>query len=68
LLLVGERTGNFETVLQAIADRHAAKFTTFVERVTKIVEPVLLLVVALIVGSIVVLMYMPVFDIASSIR
>jgi general secretion pathway protein F len=68
LLMVGERTGNFETVLQAIADRHADKFTAFVERVTKIVEPALLLIVALVVGSIIVLMYMPVFDIASSIR
>lgn len=68
LLLVGERTGNFETVLQSIADRHAANFTTFVERVTKVVEPLLLLFVALVVGGIVVLMYMPVFDIASSLR
>jgi general secretion pathway protein F len=68
LLQVGERTGNFDTVLQAIADRHAAAFATFVERVTKIVEPVLLLIVALAVGSIVVLMYMPVFDIATGIR
>jgi general secretion pathway protein F len=68
LLLVGERTGNFDTVLQAIADRHAGNFTTFVERVTRIVEPLLLLLVALVVGGIVVLMYMPVFDIASSLR
>jgi general secretion pathway protein F len=67
LLLVGERTGNFDTVLQAIADRHATNFTTFVERVTRIVEPLLLLIVALVVGGIVVLMYMPVFDIASSL-
>jgi general secretion pathway protein F len=67
LLAVGERTGNFERVLQTIAERHAGRFTTFVERATRIVEPVLLLLVALVVGGIVVMMYMPVFDIASSI-
>jgi len=68
LLAVGERTGNFDRVLQTIAERHAANFTTFIERATRIVEPLLLLIVALAVGSIVVMMYMPVFDIASSVR
>jgi len=68
LLAVGERTGNFDRVLQTIAERHAGNFTTFVERATRIVEPLLLLLVALVVGGIVVMMYMPVFDIASSIR
>jgi len=65
---VGERTGNFDRVLQTIAERHSARFTTFIERATRIVEPLLLLIVALVVGGIVVMMYMPVFDIASSIR
>jgi len=68
LLSVGERTGNFDRVLSTIAERHAANFTTFVERATRVVEPVLLLLVALVVGGIVVAMYMPVFDIASSVR
>jgi general secretion pathway protein F len=68
LLAVGERTGDFDRVLQTIADRHGGQFTLFVERATRIIEPVLLLVVALVVGSIVVMMYMPVFDIASSVR
>jgi general secretion pathway protein F len=68
LLSVGERTGNFDRVLQTIAERHAGKFNTFIERATRIVEPVLLLLVALVVGGIVVMMYMPVFDIAGSVR
>ena len=68
LLAVGERGGSFHTVLQTIADRHAAAFATFVERATRIVEPLLLLVVALVVGGIVVMMYMPIFDIANGVR
>jgi len=62
LLSVGERSGGFDAVLQTIADRHAAAFATFVERATRIVEPLLLLIVALVVGGIVVMMYMPIFD------
>jgi general secretion pathway protein F len=67
LLAVGERTGAFDGVLQTIADRHAERFSTFVERATRIVEPLLLLLVALVVGGIVVMMYMPVFDMANSL-
>jgi general secretion pathway protein F len=67
LLAVGERTGGFDAVLQTIANRHAEQFATFMERTTRIVEPLMLLLVALMVGGIVVLMYMPIFDIASSI-
>ena len=67
LLAVGERTGSFDAVLVTIAQRHAEKFATFIERATRIVEPLLLLIVALAVGGIVVLMYMPIFDIAASI-
>jgi len=67
LLAVGERTGSFATVLQVIADRHSQTFTTFVERATRIVEPLLLLIVALAVGAIVVMMYMPIFDIAGGL-
>lgn len=67
LLAVGERTGAFDGVLQTVADRHASAFETFVERATRVVEPLLLLGVALVVGGIIVMMYMPIFDIASGI-
>lgn len=68
LLAVGERTGDFAAVLQTIADRHADAFSTFVERATRVVEPLLLLLVALMVGGIVVMMYMPIFDMASGLQ
>lgn len=68
LLRAGERGGDFAAVLQAIASRHAAAFETFVERATRLVEPLLLLVVALVIGGMVIMLYMPIFDIASTVR
>ncbi|KQY88212.1 type II secretion system F family protein [Pelomonas sp. Root1444] len=68
LMRAGERGGDFDRVLRAIAERHRQTFETFVERATRLVEPVLLTGVALMVGGMVVLLYMPVFDIAASIR
>jgi general secretion pathway protein F len=67
LLAVGERSGGFDAVLQAVADRHAQAFATLVERATRIIEPLMLLIVALLVGGIVVMMYMPIFDMANGI-
>lgn len=67
LVVVGERVGSFDTVLQTIADRHAQAFSTFVERATRLVEPILMLLVALVVGGIVVMMYMPIFDMANGL-
>ena len=68
LLRVGERNGQFPEVLQALADRHAQSFSTFVQRATRLIEPLLLVSVALMVGGIVVMMYMPIFDIANGMR
>lgn len=68
LLRASERGGDFGAVLMAISRRHASAFETFVERATRIVEPVLLLGVAVLIGGMVVMLYMPIFDIASAIR
>lgn len=67
LLGVGERSGGFEVVLQTIADRHAQRFTTFIERMTRIAEPLLLMLVALLVGGVVIMMYLPIFDLAGQV-
>lgn len=67
LLAVGERSGQFESVLRTVADLHAASFSLFLQRATRLIEPMLLLLVAVLVGGIVVLMYMPIFDVANAV-
>lgn len=67
LLAVGERSGGIDGILQAIAERHAQAVSDFVERAMRVVEPILLLIVASLVGSVVVLMYLPIFEIATSL-
>lgn len=68
LLEVAERGGSFERVLNTLARRHGEMFSTFVDRLARIVEPVMLLLVSLMVGGVVVMMYMPIFDITSNVR
>lgn len=67
LLQVGERSGNLAKILDIIAHAYRQEFTLFVERATRLAEPILLMVVGLMIGAIIILMYMPVFDLAGGI-
>ena len=62
-----ERNGEFYLAADVVSRMHGERFELFVERLTRIVEPLLLLAVALLVGGIVILMYMPVFDMATQL-
>ncbi len=64
LLQVGERAGSLVKVMDIIAHTYRQELTLFMERATRLVEPVLLMAVAVMIGAIIVLMYMPVFDLA----
>ncbi len=68
LMAVAERNGDFYRTAQVISGLHRARFETFVERLTRIIEPVLILLVALLVGSMVVMMYLPVFQMTTQLR
>jgi general secretion pathway protein F len=67
LLQVGERSGNLSGVMDTIAHTYRQEFTLFIDRATRIAEPLLLMVVGLMIGAIIILMYMPVFDLAGGI-
>lgn len=68
LMAAAERNGDFHLATDVVSGLHGERFELFVERMTRIVEPVLLLGVALLVGTIVVMMYLPVFDMATRMR
>lgn len=68
LMAAAERNGNFHLAVDAVSRMHGERFEVFVERMTRVVEPVLLLTVAVLVGVIVVLMYLPVFDLGMQLR
>ena len=68
LIAAAERNGDFSRVANTVSGLHREQFEVFVERLTRIAEPVLLLAVALLVGTVVVLMYMPVFEMGAQLR
>lgn len=68
LMAAAERNGEFHLAADVVSRLHGERFELFVERLTRTVEPVLLMAVALMVGTIVVMLYLPVFDMATRLR
>ena len=68
MLRVGERSGRMGEMMERIASFYEDDTARWVERFTKLFEPLLMLAIGLLIGCIVVLMYMPIFDLAGSIQ
>lgn len=68
MLRVGERSGNMGEMMERIASFCDEELARWVAVVTRLIEPLLMIVIGLIIGVIVVLMYFPIFQLAGSIR
>ena len=68
MLRVGERSGNMGEMMERIADFCDEELGRWVAVMTRLIEPVLMIVIGLVIGVIVVLMYFPIFQLAGSIR
>jgi general secretion pathway protein F len=68
LLQAGERTGELGTIFDAISQAYSRDVETAMERASRLIEPAMLMAVALVIGLIVVLMYMPIFDLAGTLQ
>lgn len=68
MLRVGERSGNMGEMMERIAGFYDEELARAVDILTRLIEPILMLVIGLIIGAIVVLMYFPIFELAGSIQ
>ena len=67
MMVVGERSGEMGEMLERIAAFHDEELSRFVEWFTRAFEPLLMAALGVVIGLVVVLMYMPVFELAGSI-
>ncbi|WP_020168496.1 MULTISPECIES: type II secretion system F family protein [Methylotenera] len=68
MLRVGERTGQMGEMMERIGAFYDDEIARTVEWFTKLLEPILMIVIGLVVGLVVVLMYMPIFELAGNIQ
>lgn len=67
ILQAGERVGDLAGSFEMLAQTYRRELETMLERTMRLVEPILLMTVASLIGAIVVLMYLPIFDLAGAI-
>ena len=63
MIAVGEETGALDELLEKIADFYESEVEALVEALTSLIEPLLIVVMGVTVGSMVVALYMPMFGI-----
>lgn len=68
MLRVGERTGGMGQMMDRIAGFYDEEMARWVDWFTRLFEPLLMVLIGLVIGVIVVLMYLPVFELAGSIQ
>lgn len=68
LLRAGERSGQLAEMLTRSAQYHDAETARWVERFSRAFEPALMAAIGLVIGLIVLMLYMPIFDLASSLQ
>ncbi|MCC6472186.1 MAG: type II secretion system F family protein [Burkholderiales bacterium] len=68
MLRVGEQAGNMGEMMERLAELYDEENARAVELFSRTFEPILMAVIGLVIGSIVVLMYLPIFELAANIQ
>jgi len=67
LFRVGEKTGRLDSMMERAATFHEEQLTRWVDALTKIIEPLLISAIGIVIGGIVLMMYLPIFELASGL-
>ncbi len=67
LLAVGERSGQMGDMLERAADFLDDELGRSVDRAVRLMEPIMMVVIGGLIGGIVMLMYLPIFELANTV-
>ena len=67
MIEVGETTGSLEAMLRDVAEFQEGELDLRLNQLTTWMEPVLLLVMGILVGGLVIVMYLPIFQMAGTV-
>jgi general secretion pathway protein F len=68
LLRVGEKTGHLGEMMDRVAVFHDQELARWIDWFTRLFEPVLMALIGVGVGVVVILMYMPIFELAGNLQ
>lgn len=67
MVSIGEEAGSLDVMLNRVADYYEEEVENKVDALTSLMEPVIIVVLGMLVGSIVVSMYLPIFEIGTAL-
>lgn len=68
MLAIGEETGEMDAMLSKVADFYEDEVAATVKAMTSMLEPAMIVLVGVIVGSVLLAMYLPMFKVFENIR
>jgi len=67
MVAVGEESGGLDQMLTKIADFYDEEVNAAVETLTSVMEPIIIVLLAIIMGGMLIAMYMPMFDMIGAV-
>ena len=67
LLKVGESSGRLGEMLERIAAFHDEDLSRWIDWASRLLEPLLMSIIGIVIGAVVVLMYIPIFELAGNL-
>ena len=67
LIQTGEETGDMDKLLGKAAEFYEKLVDSVIERLTSLIEPILIIIMAAVVGSIIITIYLPIFNLGLAI-
>ena len=68
MVQVGEASGTLDDVLSRTADYYEEETDAAIQKMTTMLEPVMLILMAVVIGFIVIAMYLPMIDMMQTIQ
>ena len=68
MVTVGESSGSLQEMLGHVADLYDAEMDTRLTSLAAVIEPIIMIGMGLIVATIVIIMYLPIFHLAEVVR
>jgi general secretion pathway protein F len=68
LLTVGERSGQMGDMMNRAADFLDKELEQLIDRAVRLIEPLMMVLIGGLIGALVILMYLPIFELADSVQ
>jgi len=67
MVQIGEESGQLDSMLSKVADYYDREVDDIVERLSALLEPIIMVVLGTLIGGLVVSMYLPIFKMGQAV-